>query len=114
MELDKIIIGERLRKLREEFLKETRKEFAKRCGITERHIGQIERGEFLIGLKTLNKIVEATGITADYILYGEGTGNDLKIKQILYNIISKSNENELDMYYRFITTINNYIDKKSE
>ena len=112
MELDKIIIGERLRNLREEILKETRKEFSKRCGITERHIGQIERGEFLIGLKTLNKIVETTGIQADYILYGEKIEGDTQIKHILDNIISKASEDELHMYYKFITTINTYINNK--
>ena len=49
MVLDKVIIGERIRKLREETFKETRKLFAKRCDLTERCIGQIERGEFLLG-----------------------------------------------------------------
>ena len=112
MELDKIIIGERLRKLREEILKETRKEFSKRCGITERHIGQIERGEFLIGLKTLNKIVEATGVQADYILYGEKIDGDTQIQHILENIIKKASEEELNMYYKFITTINTYLSGK--
>ena len=112
MELDKIIIGERLRKLREEILKETRKEFSKRCGITERHIGQIERGEFLIGIKTLNKIVEATGVQADYILYGDKIKRDTQIKHILENIINKAGEDELHMYYKFITTINTYISNK--
>ena len=112
MELDKIIIGERVRKLREEVLNETRKEFSKRCGITERHIGQIERGEFLIGLKTLNKIVEVTGVKADYILYGEGINVDTQIKYILDNIINKASEEELNMYYKFITTINTYIINK--
>lgn len=46
MAIDKIIIGTRIRKIREELFDETRDKFAKRCNLTERHIGQIERGDF--------------------------------------------------------------------
>ena len=46
MTLDKIIIGARIRKIREEFFEESREKFSKRCNLTERHIGQIERRRF--------------------------------------------------------------------
>lgn len=36
--LDKIIIGTRIRKIREEIFEETREKFSKRCNLTERHI----------------------------------------------------------------------------
>lgn len=38
MALDKIIIGARIRKVREEVFEETREKFSKRCNLTERHI----------------------------------------------------------------------------
>ena len=47
MALDKLLIGNRIRILREELFEESRRDFAKRCELTERHIAQIERGEFL-------------------------------------------------------------------
>ena len=56
MALDKVLIGERVRKIREEILEESRANFAKRCNLTYRHISQIERGEFLVSLPTLDKI----------------------------------------------------------
>ena len=38
MALDKILIGTRIRKLREEVFEESRDKFGKRCNLTERHI----------------------------------------------------------------------------
>ncbi len=46
MALDKIVIGARVRKIREEFFEESRDKFSKRCNLTERHVGQIERRRF--------------------------------------------------------------------
>ena len=63
MALDKILIGARIRELRELILEETREEFAKRCNLSdERYIGQLERGEFLPSLESLYKIADATGV----------------------------------------------------
>lgn len=105
MALDKVMIGERIRKIREETLDESRKNFAKRCDLTERYIGQIERGDFLVSLSTLDKIATAIGIETDYILYGKGTDDKSRIKQALHTIIDRSNKKQLDMYYKCITTI---------
>lgn len=59
MALDKIVIGARVRKIREEFFEESRDKFSKRCNLTERHIGQIERGDFLVSLNALDCISSA-------------------------------------------------------
>ena len=56
MTLDKIKIGARIRRIREELYHETRQLFAERCGLSENHLGKLERGEILISIKTLNKI----------------------------------------------------------
>lgn len=112
MALDKIAIGARIRKIREEIFEESRDKFGKRCDLTERHIGQIERGEFLIGLNSLDKISEATGIDTDYILYGKGKNSKLQVRDNLYNIIDKSDKEELKMYYQFISSMKSYINKK--
>lgn len=112
MALDKVVIGARIREIREEVLVESRKEFAKRCNLTERHIGQIERGEFLISLPTLDRIVSTTGIDTDFILYGKGKNDKLQVKQNLDNIIRRSDKDELKMYYKCITEVKGYINKK--
>ena len=107
MALDRIAIGARIRRIREEIFEESREQFGKRCDLTERHVGQLERGDFLIGF-----IVSSTGIDADYILYGKGDNNKLQIKENLYNIIDKIKKDELKMYYTCITAIKNYVNKK--
>jgi len=111
MALDKVIIGARIRKIREEVFEETREQFGKRCDLTDRHIGQIERGDFLISLISLDKIASATGIDVDYILYGKGKNDKLKIKQNLNTIIERSDREELKMYYKCISTIKGYVSK---
>ena len=108
MALDKLLIGERIRKIREEIFHETRKIFAKRCDLSERCIGQIERGEFLLSLQTLNKIAAATGIDTDYILYGKNFDDTTGIKQALHSIVDRSDLQQLNLYYTCITNIINY------
>ena len=105
MALDRVMIGERIRKIREETLNESRKTFAKRCDLTERCIGQIERGDFLLSLPTLDKIAIATGVDTDHILYGKGTDDKSKIRQALHTIIDRSTRLQLDMYYNCIHTM---------
>ncbi len=111
MALDKIVIGARIRKIREKIFDETRGKFAKRCDLTERYIGQIERGEFLISLSSLDMISSATGIDTDYILYGKGEKRKTKVKENLIDIIEKCSKDELKMYYECICTIKSYMKK---
>lgn len=112
MALDKILIGERIRKIREETFEESRKEFAIRCDLTERYVGQIERGEFLLSLASLDKISTSTGIDTDFILYGKCENNKFKIKQYLKNILDRADNDELKAIYKCISTIKSYITKK--
>lgn len=114
MALDKILIGSRIRKIREEIFEESRAEFGKRCDLTERHIGQIERGDFLVSLHALDKIVSATGTDTDLILYGKGENNKLKIKENLDTIINRADKEELKMYYKCIATIKGYVNKREQ
>ncbi len=112
MALDKIIIGSRIREIREDIFQETRDKFAKRCNVPERYIGQIERGEFLISLSSLDKIASATGANVDYLLYGTGKHHKMKSKENLYQIIENSDKDELQMYYKCICTMRSYVNKK--
>lgn len=114
MALDKIVIGTRIRKIREDIFEETREKFAKRCDLTERHIGQLERGDFLLSTNTLDRIATLTGIDTDYILYGKGESNKLQMKQNLHNIIDRADKDEIQMLYRNICTIRSYVSKRTE
>lgn len=109
MELDKIDIGNRIRKIREEIYNETRQLFAERCRLNENHLGKIERGELIVSIKSLNKICSATGASADYILYGKNENKNLKIRKSIENFLDNSNKDELKMYFKFITIIKSYL-----
>ncbi len=112
MTLDKIEIGVRVREIREKMYKETRQAFAERCGISENNLGKLERGEILISIKGLNKISSATGVTTDYILYGDSETKILSIRNIIDNFLDKSSKDELKMYFKFINTIKGFLISK--
>lgn len=112
MALDKVLIGERIRNIRENIFEESRKDFARRCDITDRHIAQIERGEFLFSLATLDKIASATGIDVDYILYGKGNHKGIKLYDNLKSILDRADADELKMYHKCLTAIGKFVDKK--
>lgn len=113
MALDRILIGTRIRRIREEVFEETREKFAKRCDLTERHVGQLERGDILLSLETLDKISISTGIDTDYILYGKCENSKLQIKQNLLDIIDKSDKDELNTYYKCICLMRSYANRKA-
>ncbi|MCI8470484.1 MAG: hypothetical protein HFJ35_03180 [Clostridia bacterium] len=68
----------------------------------------------MISLSSLDCIITATGISVDYILYGKGNNNRLKIKDTLYDMIDKGDKEELQMYYKCITTIKSYVTKREK
>lgn len=109
MALDKLLIGTRVRTIREEIFHETRKTFAERCDLTETHIGQIERGEILISLVALDKIASCTGASVDYILYGKSNKRKPAIRNNIDNYLDSCNNEELKMYFRCISSIRSYI-----
>lgn len=114
MALDRVMIGDRIRKIREDIFEESRKEFAKRCDLEYRHLAQLERGEFLFSLPTLDKIATATGTKTDYILYGKKENNKLKVTENLYALIDRADTDELQMYFKCLTSIKHYMNKKDK
>ena len=112
MALDKLLIGARIRKIREEKLKESREIFVNRCDLNERYIGQIERGEFLLSLPILDKIATATGFDTDYILYGKGENKKSIMKDNLITLVQKADNEQIKMLYKCFTSIMNYVNKR--
>lgn len=110
MELDTIKIGTRIRNIREELFHETRLLFAERCGLTENHLGRLERGGLVISISALNKICTATGVSSDYILYGKSENNKLNTRKTIDRYLDHSSKKELKMYFRLISSLKGYYD----
>lgn len=105
---DSIIIGERIRKIRED-LKMNRERFSEMIDISDVFLGQIERGERSLSTKTLVKIVKFTGVSADFILFGNEESNNTLAK--INRILNKCSNNFLNYIYDLIHTTFNYVKK---
>ena len=92
-------IGERIRKIREG-LKMNREKFSEMIDISDVFLGQIERGERSLSLKTLCRIVTFTGASTDYLLFGNDENNSTINK--INRILSKSSNANIEYFYEII------------
>ena len=92
-------IGERIRGIREE-LEMNREKFSEMIDVSDVFLGQIERGERSLSLKTLYKIVAFTGSSTDYILFGNISNNSTINK--IDRILSKCSEENIEYFYKII------------
>ena len=103
-----IDIGERLRGIREG-MHMTREEFSEKIDITDSFLGQIERGERSLSVKTLKKVVKYTGVSADYLLFGKNTNNETIEK--INNILTVNSETTSDFIYYIVMCSNDFCKK---
>ena len=97
--INNIEVGERIRKIWEE-LKMNRETFSEMVDISDFFLGQIERGERSLSLKTLCRIVSFTGISTDYILFGNIENNSTINK--INRILNKSSDAMISYVYQII------------
>lgn len=95
-----IEVGERIRRIREE-LKMNRETFSEVINISDVFLGQIERAERSLSLKTLCRIVLFTGVSTDFILFGKNDNNSTINK--IDRILNKSSDNIISYIYQIIT-----------
>ena len=107
---DNIIIGERIRKIREN-LKMNRENFSEMIDISDVFLGQLERGERSLSTKTLKKIVKFTGVSADFILFGNEESNSTLAK--IDRILGKCSDDLLDYIYDLIHTTFKFSNKQN-
>ncbi|MCI8444543.1 MAG: helix-turn-helix transcriptional regulator [Clostridia bacterium] len=93
-------VGERIRKIREE-LKMNRETFSEMIDISDVFLGQIERGERSLSLKTLCRIVSFTGSSTDFILFGTMEENATINK--INRILNRSSDTMILYIYELIT-----------
>ena len=94
-----IIIGERIRKIRED-LKMSRERFSEMLDISDVFLGQLERGERSLSTNTLVKLVKFTGVSADFILFGNENSNNTVAR--INRILNKCPDDVLDYIYNLI------------
>lgn len=105
---DDISTGERLRGIRES-MKMNREEFSEKIDITDSFLGQIERGERALSVKTLRKVVRYTGVSADYLLFGKENNN--QTIQKINNILAVNSEETKDFIYQIVMYSNDFCKK---
>ena len=109
-----IEIGERIRGVRENY-KMNREKFSEMIDISDVFLGQIERGERSLSLKTLYRIVSFTGVSADYFLFGKEKNNQTKDK--INRILTSCSDANIQYFYEIINCSNvffkTYKDKTS-
>ena len=106
-----IEIGERLRGIREN-MHMTREQLSEKIDITDSFLGQIARGERSLSVKTLKKVVKYTGVSADYLLFGNQSNNET-IKKI-NNILTVNSETTSDFIYHIVMYSNEFCKKLTE
>ena len=104
---DDFIVGERIRGIREG-LNMNREKFSEMIDISNVFLGQLERGERSLSVKTLTKIVKFTGVSADYILFGDETNNKLNKK--IVHILNDLSPHSLQLSYDIIRSIKTHVD----
>ena len=103
--LNNLEIGERIRRVRENMFM-SREKFSEMIDISDVFLGQIERGERSLSLKTLSNITSYTGVSADYFLNGNDS-EDSNIKKI-NRILKKSSPDTVEFIYNLLHTVYTY------
>ena len=65
----------RIRKAREE-MGYTRERFAEKLDVSVSYLAEVERGRTGISVKTLVKVCNLLGLSADYVLFGQARAED--------------------------------------
>lgn len=92
-------VGERIRSIREG-LKMNRERFAEMIDVSDVFLGQIERGERSLSIRTLCRIVSFTGSSTDFILFGNDTNNSTIDK--INRILTRSSNAHVKYFYDII------------
>lgn len=92
-------VGERIREIRTN-LDMNREKFSEMIDVSDVFLGQIERGERSLSLKTLSRIVKFTGASTDYILFGTPVTNSTRDK--INRILDKCSDTTIEYIYQII------------
>ena len=75
----------RIRKARED-ARYTREKFAELLDVSVSYLAEVERGRTNVSVKTLIKICNVLGLSADYVLFGENREADALLLEKLHRL----------------------------
>ena len=78
----------RIRKARED-AGYTREKFAELLDVSVSYLAEVERGRTNVSVKTLIKICNVLGLSADYVLFGENREADALLLEKLHRLDTK-------------------------
>lgn len=99
--------GERIKNIRENELHMNKTQLAKEIGISSQFLGLVEDGKGNLVYKSLKKLIDISGHSADYILYGLDDNNINKTKELLQDYTEEEIIESLNFIKHFILLIRN-------
>ena len=99
--------GKRIRDIRENELHMNKSELAKEIGVSSQFLGLVENGKGNLVYKSLKKLRNLSGHSADYILYGLDDNSINKNKELLQNYSEDEIIETLNFIKHFIMLIRN-------
>lgn len=99
--------GERIKNIRENELHMNKTQLAKEIGISSQFLGLVEDGKGNLVYKSLKKLIDISGHSADYILYGLDDNNINKTKDLLQDYTEEEIIESLNFIKHFILLIRN-------
>ena len=104
----KIEMGKRIKSVRET-MGMTKESFAKEIGISAQYLGLLEKGKNTLSIDKLKTLCDYTGLTSDYILFGDETSSIISETK---KILSKYDEKEIIVGCRMLKNIGLFIKRK--
>lgn len=99
--------GKRIKNIRKNELHMNKTELAKEIGISSQFLGLVEDGKGNLVYKSLKKLRNLSGHSADYILYGLDDNCINKAKQLLQNYSEEEIIETLNFIKHFVMLIRN-------
>ena len=103
--LDQIERGKRIQYIREEELKMTKTELAKKLGVSSQFLGLVEDGKGNLMYRSIKKLRDVSGHSSDYILYGL----DDEVIRFTNRCLQKYSESEIKTAIEIVKNISMFI-----
>ena len=99
--------GKRIKAIRENELHMNKTQLAKEIGISSQFLGLVEDGKGNLVYRSIRKLRDLSGHSADYILYGLDDTNINKTKELLQNYSEDEIIETMNFIKHFILLIRN-------